>query len=229
MDSAFVAQWFDDRDRPLVGEIDRILYSHGVRAVTGHVLGGDALDDAIKRRLDDSDCLVALATRRDEIVRGGWTTHPWVINEFAYAKAKQKEAIALVEGGVSWQGPYQAHEYIKLDRGIPSVGLLELSNTIGYWKENAGNTLKLQILPDQLAERLELEGDNCECTYRTVEQGKHGEWRQVMPVPEPGGVYLYVKGIQNKQLIEVRVSSNRWTWKSPATPQSMPVILRELR
>lgn len=229
MDSVFVAQTFDPKDRLLVSEIDRILYSHGIQGVTGHHLGGDALDDAVRQRIDSCDCLVALATRRDPKADNSWTTHPWVINEYDYAKANDKEAIALVEEGVEWQGMYQAHEYIPLDRERLSDALLKLSNNIGIWKERAGETWKLQVFPEELAERIELEGAGYECTYRTVQQGNYSDWHPVTPVPEPGGVFLYVKGVTTQQKIEVKLSRNREVWKSPATPKWMPVKLKELR
>lgn len=228
MDKIFVAQWFDERDSTLVGLIDRVLYSHGIRSITGHVLGGDALDDAIKERIENSDCLIALVTRRQQLNDGRWMTHPWVTHEFAHAKSQNKDAIALVEVGVVWEGPYQAHEFIQLDRDRPSDALLTLSNTVGMWKEKAGKTLKLQVLPNTLAEKLELESDVFKCSYRLVEQGNFADWCNVSPVPEPGGVFFYIKGVQDRQLVEVKVSANRETWKSPATPQLMPVILKEL-
>ena len=106
---------------------------------------------------------------------------------------------------------------------------MKLSITIGIWKEQAGQTWKLQILPNEIAEKLALEGSNWTCTYRTFEQGHYSSWSPIIPVPEPGGVFLYITGLNDRQLIEVKVSTNRATWQSPATPQSMPVILRELR
>jgi hypothetical protein len=229
MDTAFVAQWFNEKDRFLASEIDRVLYSHGVRPITGHHLGGGAMEDGVKSRIDACHCLIALATQRGQLATGEWTTHPWVIYEYGYAKAQGKKAIALVESGVDWQGMYAAHEYILLDRQPPSDALLKLSITMGGWKEQAGQTWKLQVLPNEIAEKLALEGANRDCKYRTFEQGRYSGWSPITPVPEPGGVFLYVTGLNDRQLIEIKVSTNRTTWQSPATPQSMPVILRELR
>jgi hypothetical protein len=204
-----------------------VLYSHGVRPFTGDHVGGDALEEGVKERIDACHYLIALATQREP---PGDTTHPWVIHEYGYAKAQRKKAIALVECGVTWAGMYAAHEYIPLDRTNPCAALLKLSITIGKWKEQAGQTWTLQILPDELADKLALEGSNYTCMYRIFEQPMHySSWCPITPVPQPGGVFLYVTGLNDRQLIEVRVSTNRATWQSPATPQSMPVILRELR
>jgi len=230
MDTAFVAQWFNEKDRFLAGEIERVLYSHGVRPVRGDHLDGEALEDGVKARIDACHCLIALATQRSQLAEGGWVTHPWVINEYGHAKTQGKQAIALVESGVTWQGMYAAHEYISLDRQHLSDALLKLSMTIGSWKEQAGQTWKLQIFPDEIAQKLALEGTNWTCTYRTFEQGRYSDWSlPITPVPEPGGVFLYVTGLNDRKLIEVKVATTRATWQSPATPQSMPVILRELR
>ena len=228
MDSIFVAQTFDPKDRELLSEIDKILFSHGVQRVTGHNPGGQALDEGIKKLIRESDCLVALATQRDQKVGGSWTTHPWVLNEYSYAKEQNKPAIALVEEGVDWSGMYAGHHFIPLLRARPTDALLQLSNTIGYWKEAAGETWKLQILPEALAEQIEVQAGH-ECAYRTVQQGAFSDWCPIDPVAEPGGVFLYVKGLTDRHMVEVRIRGTHGTWKSPATPKWMPVTLKELQ
>ena len=229
MNSAFVAQWFDDQDRSLVAEIDRILYSHGILPMTGDHTGGMQLEEGVKKRIDESDSLIALATRRTQVGNDEWQTHPWVINEYGYALAQRKSAIAIVEQGVRWEGMYAGREHIRLDRQKASDALLRLSITIGVWKEDAGESWTLQILPDTLAERIEEEAANCDCQFRTVERGRYSDWQPVSPVTEAGGVFLYVNGVKEQQKIEVKVATNQGRWKSPATPRWMPVELREMR
>jgi hypothetical protein len=225
MRSMFVAQWFDGKDRDLVTQVGEILYSHGMGYVTGRVAGGGHLDDAIKQKITACDGLVALATRREELAGGGWTTHPWVMSEFEYAKGQSTHVIALVEGGVRWEGMHAGHEYIPLERERVSEALLRLSRTLGEWKENAGKLVKLRVHPDELAERLKNAGPRFRCRCRFLERGNHSDWRDITLVPEPGSVFLYVPGVRDSQLIEVEVRSDNETWRSPATPQFMPIEL----
>ena len=226
--NVFVARSFNDQDNSLVGEVDRILFSHGLNSVTGHDLGGDQLDEGVKRRIRECDCLIALATQRDQLADGGWTTHSWVVNEFDYAKAQGMDAIAVVEEGVDWSGMYAGHERIDLDRATPSIALLRLSKTIGVWKEKAGETWPLQILPEELAERLSPVAAGVTIQYQTVDRGDYGKWRDVNAVSEAGGVFLYINRMKDTQKVIVRVNTNQGNWQSPATAKGMPVTLKEL-
>lgn len=228
MNSIFVAHWFDTADRDLVTHVDELLHSHGVVFLTGRVAGGRALDDAVKDKINQCDGLIALATRREQLAEGGWVTHPWVIHEFDHAKGRDKETIAIVEDGVQWEGMHAGHGYIPLDRGRMSEALLKLSQTVGEWREKAGKVLKLRILPNELAERLKTPEQAFECQCRFLDRGSYSDWRDVVPVPEPGAVFLYLTGVREDRLIEVRVRSNRETWQSPATPQFMPIELEQV-
>lgn len=228
MNSIFVAQWFNDTDRDLVSSVGEVLYGHGIVPVTGKVLGGQALDEGVKQKIARTDGLVALATRREELAAGGWTTHPWVINEYDHAKSYEMKAIALVEDGIAWSGMYANHEYIPLDRSAPHRALLQLSQTVARWKDGTGRPLKLRVLPEPLAQSLKSSAPIFDCQYRLVEQGERSDWHPTEPVAEPGGVFLYVKGVRGDQLVEVRIRSNQENWQSPATPQSMPVELEKI-
>ena len=229
MNSVFVSHWFDDQDRLLVSEIERVLHSHGIRPVPGDYTRGDALEQAIKERIDGTDGLIALATRREQKADGNWTTHRWVIDEYNHSKqTPEKPAIAIVEEGVDWGGMYAGHRHIVLDRANEARALLDLSNTIGTWKEAAGETWAIQLSPDDLAEHLDLDNQNTQCTYRTYNRGNTSEWRKATPVPEPGAVRLYPSGLRLDDKIQVKVQTASGIWISDVTAKWMPVHLKEM-
>lgn len=226
MKAVFLAHAFRPEDRELVSRVEALLVSHDVRPTTGERLGGQELTPAIKTRIRAADGLIALLTRRDQITTGGWTTHQWVLDELAFARAEQKRAIALVEEGVQLGGAYAHHEYLAYSTADLPAALVALSETIGVWKREAGRLLKVQILPDTLARRL---GDDAQCSYRFVREGQPLPWQESRPIRQTGGVFLYLSGAHDDLLVEIRIKVGREVWASPATSQWMPIELRRQR
>lgn len=130
----FLAFSFRDEDKPLVAEIARLLRSHSIQMVSGEDLGGEELTPAVKQRIEASDGLIALLTRRDPFLKGGWASHDWVRDELGHAREKKKHTIALVEDGVDVGGMSQPHEFIPLDKSQPEKALLQLARTLGAWE-----------------------------------------------------------------------------------------------
>src|SRR5262245_27998140 len=148
MRDVFLSYHYDEPNTRIARQIEELLESHNLRATTGDVLGGGVLTDEIKRQIDEADALIALVTRNQQLANGGWTTHEYVKNEVQHARDTKKPAIALVEQGVDVTGLYKENEFIPY---IPSQALpafLKLSRTIRSWKNRAGRTIKLQLLPE---------------------------------------------------------------------------------
>lgn len=220
----FLAFAFRDEDKPLVSQVERLLASQFVQIKTGERLGGGQLTPEVQKRIQDSDALVALMTRRDQLQAGGWTTHPWVKDELAWARANHRRAIAVVEEGVTEGGMFQPHEWIPLDRDRPVEMLLRLAETVAGWKQDAGRMVKVQIVPDEIAGKL---GEGvATCRHRLCQLGKFTDWREVAPIPEAGGTFVYLDGVREDHLIQIEASEAGRTWKSPATSQWMLVQLR---
>lgn len=130
----FLAHAFRDEDKPLVAEVEKLLRKHSIRAITGEGLGGGQLTPEVCRRIESCEALIAVLTRRDSLVKGGWTTHQWVLDELVHARARGKRAIALVEEGIAVGGISQPHEWIALDRERPEKALLKLTETLREWQ-----------------------------------------------------------------------------------------------
>jgi hypothetical protein len=222
----FMAFAFHPQDKELVGHVDQLLASHHVQPVTGEGLGGEQLNPAVQARIDKCDALVALATQRDAKQSGGFTTHQWVLDELGYARNQKKQAIAVIENGVDVGGMYQPHEYIPLDRAQPLPAILRLSEAIGLWRQQKGRTVKVQIMPSALATTLGGWANGVHCAYRLWLQGKYSDWIAVTPVPEGGGAFVWVEGVQEEHLIQVQITNKGKVWISPATSQWMQVALK---
>jgi len=220
----FLAFAYRDDDKPLASQVERLLASQFVQVKSGERLGGGQLTPEVQKRINDSDALIALMTRRDQLQAGGWTTHAWVKDEMAWAHSKGKPAIALIEDGVAESGMFQPHEWIPLDRANPVEALLRLAETVAGWKQDAGRLIKVQIAPEEIAGKL---GDGlAQCRHRLFQQGKSTDWRDVVPIPEAGGTFVYLEGVREDHLIQIEATAGGQTWKSPATSQWMMVQLR---
>jgi hypothetical protein len=226
MRTIFLAYAFREPDHELAATVERLLASHNVRAVTGEALGGEAITPEVQARIARADGLIALLTRRDQLASGGWTTHDWVKDEIGYARGLDKPAIALLETEVALGGAYAQNEYVPLDRANLAEALLQLSETVGEWKRRAGRTLKVQILPDDLASTL-AGVDGLTCRYRFVEGGTLRDWQPADLIPETGGAFLYLRGVQDDHLVQIEIRrTDQRSWFSVATSQHVPVNMR---
>jgi len=226
MKTAFLAFAFRDSDRELANQIEQLLASHDVRVITGERLGGEALTPAVKERIDQSDGLIALLTRRDQIATGGYTTHQWVQDELGYARGNDKRAIALIESGVNVGGAYAPNEYIAFDSTDPLASFLALSDTVGQWKREIGRTIKVRILPPKLAVKLGQGMETIKCRYRFYVGGSSTDWKESTPVPEPGGTFVFLEGVHDHHTIQLEIiEDERPTWLSIASPQWVQIQL----
>jgi hypothetical protein len=223
--NVFLAFAFRDEDRPLERAVERVLDSHFAVKVTGENLAGAALTVGVQNRIESCDALVALMSRRDK-VGGKWRTHQWVTDEIAHARAKGLLAIALVEDGVELGGMFQANEYIPFDRKNLGEAWLRLSEALSEWRRKLGRKVKIQLQPDDIARLLDPDDKNIVIEYSLASAGNNTGWKQIKPVEEQGGIFVYVDGVHDHHLIQLRVINGVKKWRSIATSQWMPVTLK---
>lgn len=220
----FMAFSYREEDKALASYVERLFASQLVKPITGERLGGEQLTQEVQKRIAGSDALVALLTHRDQLQAGGWTTHQWVIDELAWARTNGKRAIAIVEDGVNLGGMFQPHECIPLCRANPLEAFLRLAETISGWKQEKGRMVKVQIIPETIADKLS--DDNVTCEWRFWKQGNFTAWQKVTPVPELGGTFVYLDGVQDEHLVQIKADDAGKSWQSPATSQWMLVQLK---
>lgn len=128
--SAFVGHSFAKKDRSVVSSVTQLLEIIGIKVVTGERPSAGLISEKVKTRINQSDAFVGLFTRQDKISgKDQWTTSHWVIDEKAYAHAKERKLILIKEVGISNIGGVQGdYEYLQFDRNdIPSLMLRLLS------------------------------------------------------------------------------------------------------
>lgn len=224
MKQVFLAFSFRNEDRDFAAQVVRLIESHVPRVTTGERAGGEAITPKVMARIDRADGLVALLTQREEKTGGGWTTHQWVRDELNHARTNHKRTIALIEEGVDVGGAYAENERIPFDRDDPGPAFLALSETVGMWKQEAGRTIKVQILPREVARLLARDG-SLKCRCRFVVDGRYTDWSEVTPIPEEGGTFISVEGVGDDHLIQIAAQDDRSEWISIAVSQWMQVKL----
>jgi hypothetical protein len=232
MNKVFIAFPFNPRAGSSVHEavaaIGRLIASHSLVPLTGESLGGDALTPAVQRLIAQSDALIALLTREKKIAgRNKRIPSQWVRDEITAARASGKSAIALVEPGVELAGLFAESERIDFDPSQPLDALLQLSETIRVWKEDAGRYLLIRLLPDQAAAMAQ--DGNSKCKVRLVPpQGPASGWQTGNIRVLPGGVFLGVPGVRENVAIDVQIlnANDRAVWKSGEFPQWVHVEMR---
>jgi hypothetical protein len=222
MRTVFIGFSFE-QDRSLAAHVETLLDSHGIRSVTGEVLGGGALTPAVEDRIAKADAFVGLLTARTQLPNGEYTTHGWVRDELVIARLKQKPAVALVDHRVALNGAYQEHERIRFDTTEPLAAFLKLSLTISEWKRNSERLIRVRVLPDSLSRRLR---DAPGCQFRITNEGKRGKWQHGELSLEIGGLFAFVRGAGENSLIELRIRRGNEVWASLAAPQWIHLRLR---
>jgi hypothetical protein len=131
--TSFVGHSFDTADQRIVNLVTGTLNSLGIAVVTGRKPRAEKISDKVKQLIDEQFIFVGLFTRRAKLEGGmGWTTSPWVIDEKAYAIAKAKVIVLLIEEGIDSIGGLQGDlEYLSFSRRKLHdlmLGLLALFN-----------------------------------------------------------------------------------------------------
>jgi hypothetical protein len=66
-------------------------------------------------------------------------------------------------------------------------------------------------------------GSGISCQYRLCLSGKYSDWHDVTPVPEFGGTFVYVDGVQDDQLVQLQIMEPGKSWGSPAVAQWLQI------
>jgi hypothetical protein len=229
MKDVFLSYCYDDMNTRLAKEIEELLETHNLGAVTGDTLGGEIVTQEVLKQIEEADALITMLTRREQLTDGKWTTHQFCLTELQHARAKSKPAIALLEDGVTNAGPFQEHEYIKYTPNDPLPAFLKLSRTIWRWKRKVGRTLRIQLVPENVAKEIWTNRNGCRWQYRLSSGRAETDWQGATPRKEPGGLYLYVQVPDETMLIEVRINFGNRSWFTDATSFYMPLTLSEFK
>jgi hypothetical protein len=230
MRKVFLSHSFADADRVLASQVENLIRSHGLVVCTGRNLAGGPLGGEIARLIEDADGLVALCTQR--AVQPDGVTHPWVLQEYALARAAAdrapaKRVVAVWQKGIPVQGMDAGFEHVDYDSLDPAAAFLRLSEILGEWNRRAGRFLKVQLMPEDVARRIGQVAERVQCEFRWQADGREGNWQPVQVRRELGGVLGYLWVPDNAEMIQLRAAGPNVSCESPYTPLRMFVQMEQ--
>lgn len=202
---------FVEETNALRRNVTTVIESIDLRVVTGEDLGGEALTDEIRERIEKADALVALLTPwKDKL--GNKTHAPWVADEFAHASAHRKPATRIIHADLAVAGMYAAHEYIAFAPDKAADTLLQLMRTLALWKKQRGRPMEVEIAPDVAGGFDRNQVKTCE--FQLFQNYQESEWRNATIWPQPGALYAYLPGVPDQAKLRLRLQHANDTWQS---------------
>jgi len=230
LNTLFLSFHFDGANKTIAEQVNLLVTSHGLRTVTGEHLAGGGVSETVKRRIEASDALIAIALADPaRPVDVKFDTFRWVYDEIGYARGKDKRVAVLVPSDVDLgAGMHGDAERIAYDAAAPLPAFLKLSETIGIWKSEAGRMATLMLMSEDLATQLNGDLESGACRYRIHPAGDEepGAWSPVRLRGEIGGILARAKGLKDGDLIEVEVRVNGVRWYSRYEPQLIKVEMK---
>lgn len=211
----FVAYGYNDRDRWIAEMVFPVIEAFGSKIETGEITYGNSISDSVKRKIFQSDALIAFTTRRETQDNKVWQTHRWVIEELAVAAARNKKRIEVLEVGVEQQGGFsQDYQRIEYDEKARDKCLVEIVKALVFWHRT--ESVRIQLLPENVANHdlrpLLAQGLSCEYKVRTgnlVEDPIKTEIEKIS-----GGLFINVPRPESDAFIQIMIRHGNREWSS---------------
>ncbi len=128
----FVGHSFAKDDHVVNDVVLRFVAAYGLVVVTGEKPSANTISAKVRGRIEECDGFLGIFTRRDKIARKQeWLPSPWVVDEKAYALAKNKKLVLLKESGVQSIGGLQGdYEFLEFERAALGDLLVKLLETL---------------------------------------------------------------------------------------------------
>ena len=227
MRTLFLSFSFRDSDRDLVQKVEQLLASHGIQVVTGRNLGGGPLTQEVMARIEQTDGLIALATRRDQLAQppGTWTTHQWVRDELNHRTAR----IYLPSPSSSKASLWRA---LTPNRNISLSIVINRSThfcgcrTPSRWKREAGQRLEVRIMPEELSKHPGHMTGTIVCRYRYLVGDEFTDWKEARSQSwRRSGVSDQVR---ENNLVQLQLQDGAKQWFSEVTPPLAEIELKQV-
>ena len=97
----FVSISFTDKDKEINDYFTGLLKALSIEYLTGEPYSKKSVPEKVKSRIDKSDIVISILTRRHQIQGDKYTTSAWCIKEISYAQGKGKDAIIITEKNIN--------------------------------------------------------------------------------------------------------------------------------
>jgi hypothetical protein len=169
------------------------------------------------------DALFAFLTRREEGANGKWATHRWVVEELVTA-IHQMPTVEIRESNVDPQaGMPGGHQRVDYDEAGRDACLVQIAQIIGVLRSDflKRTTFKnVRLGPDKfIGDVRKLVGKTgFQCQYRIRRDTYESSYQSVEVRRVAGGLYVWLKGVTETDLVEIIASYGAQTWRSDFEP-----------
>lgn len=191
----------------------RAIEAMGLRIIDGVDVGGRPLDDALRKRIEDADALVALVTPQADDA-GNVIDPTFVLSEFQYAEGQKKPTMRVIHHLLAARGLGAGNEYTPYRSGAEVDVILKLMNTIALWTRDYGKVARVRVEPEELAARYdEAQGHRCEFQVISA-TGDFRDFERTRFQLEPGAAYIVLPKMRPGERVRLRVQMGAKTWQS---------------
>jgi hypothetical protein len=186
----------------------------GLRIIDGVNVGGRPLDDGLRQRIEEADCLIALVTPQADGA-GKAILPAFVLSEFQYAEGLRKPTLRVLHHELPQPvGLGAGNEYTPYTPGKEIKVLLKVLNTIAQWRLKYGQRARVRIEPADLT-KLYDEGDGYRCEYKVISNGVFGDFQKALLTKEPGAAYALLPMLRQSDRILLQFRKGDKTWRAP--------------
>ena len=97
----FISMSFAEEDEEINGYFIGLLEALSIKYLTGKQYSKESVPDKIKSRIDKSDILISILTRKHQIEGDKYTTSAWCMKEISYAQGKGKDVVIIAEKNIT--------------------------------------------------------------------------------------------------------------------------------
>ncbi|MGD0334400.1 MAG: hypothetical protein ABSA90_14265 [Xanthobacteraceae bacterium] len=176
---------------------------------------GDIIVEAVDARMRECRGCIGFTTRRDPLADGKFSTHQWVLDELAAARALKLTVVEVREDSVQVQGAANSFVQLRYARDARDKLLVQLAETLAKWPTR---TVRVRIQPPQAAvdefRKFVLRG-GVQCRYQVQSGGRVIASGEAVIEPITAGFFVDLEVPREDVLVQIEIKKDaNSAWKS---------------
>lgn len=117
--TVFVGYRYTEEDEKIANKFIELFRLENLNPISGKTAKAEDVDDKVKGRIAQSEGVIIILTKEQELKNGGWTTSTWLTDEKAFGLGRDILVILLYEDCIApseRKGIHGALEYIEFNR-----------------------------------------------------------------------------------------------------------------
>lgn len=219
MRSVFLSYSFANEYDPLLQSIRSIIDAIGFRLVDGKILDTNHVGPGVTDKL--TKCYGAVCVLTKEAHQSGW-----VNAEFWQAVGANVKVCFLYDDSLTLGNAFQGRVKFPFSSNNPLQAIALLAGTLGVWKQEAGHSARVLLLPPEIGEEAIL--NNAKCQYRCFDDrsAEESDWQDAKLVPYVAGVQAILPTVPENNYVKVRLEYQQKIKNSVYTPQQISLELK---